>query len=289
MAAPAIAPGSAQAGCGPLFAPVLTQPVSPVPPAVPAAVSGIFDVRGHYRGTFGPVSAYMQVSQHDVQIGPNLPLTFGAPDGTVFPIYGALDTRVLADGVYDLLVVVTTSCGNATTELPLAVDNVDPSISFTGGPANESAIAGGRPIGFSFASAFATTPISFRCSYDDDALTPCTSPTRPRLLKQGRHHFRLVATDTLGNSSTIARTFRIAALPRCRVPHLGGLTLTSARRRLRAAHCALGTVTKPSHRMMRRPASGGRVLVVLRQAAKPGTLLPNGHRVGVRLTPLRHP
>lgn len=62
---------------------------------------------------------------------------------------------------------------------------------------------------------------------------------------------------------------------RCRVSHLRGLTLTSARRRLKAANCALGKVRSPhTHRRL-----------VVRSSSPPaGVSLKLGARVNLRLT-----
>jgi len=61
----------------------------------------------------------------------------------------------------------------------------------------------------------------------------------------------------------------------CIVPTLRGRSLSAARRALRSSHCALGAV--------HRPAAHRGKLVVVRQAVAPGSKLPAGARVGVRL------
>ena len=66
-----------------------------------------------------------------------------------------------------------------------------------------------------------------------------------------------------------------SAGPSCVVPRLTGRTLSAARRALRRAHCALGTVAKPSgHR--------GRLLVA-RQSIRPGRQAPAGTKVSLGL------
>lgn len=65
--------------------------------------------------------------------------------------------------------------------------------------------------------------------------------------------------------------------PRCKVPRLRRHTLAAARRLLRGAHCALGTVRRPH-------ASHGRLLVRA-QSSRPGLILAGGARVSVRLAP----
>jgi hypothetical protein len=63
---------------------------------------------------------------------------------------------------------------------------------------------------------------------------------------------------------------------RCVVPKLKGRTLSSARRALKQARCALGTVRKPKR---------GRSLVVAAQTVRAGTRRTAGTKVGVRLAP----
>ena len=67
----------------------------------------------------------------------------------------------------------------------------------------------------------------------------------------------------------------------CVVPKLKGKTLKQARKALRKAHCKLGKVKRPKHSRHKR-------LVVLRLSAKPGTVLANGAKVGVKLKVKRH-
>ena len=268
------------AACGPLSAPRLSRPAQPVPPATTTTVGGAVEVRATYGGLFGPVSAFVQVEQNNAQVGPNLPLSLGSPDGAKFPVYGAVDTRLLADGPYALVVVVNTACGQATAEVRLLVDNVDPSLSFSAGPASGAVIANAVKVSFGFVAADATTSLTFQCSYDSAPLATCVSPTPATTLKPGKHGFRVVATDTLGNSSTIMRTFSVAAPPpRCHVPQLRGLTLSAARAKLRKAHCLLGPVRRPSRRVL--AVNRGQQLVVQRQTVTPGSTRP-GRQSGRR-------
>jgi hypothetical protein len=67
-----------------------------------------------------------------------------------------------------------------------------------------------------------------------------------------------------------------AQAKRCRVPFLRGASLGKARHQLRRANCRLGSITKP------RNVSAGSARVV-GQTARPGSILLQGARVGVRL------
>jgi hypothetical protein len=62
----------------------------------------------------------------------------------------------------------------------------------------------------------------------------------------------------------------------CVVPKLVGRTLVTAKHRLEAAHCRLGTVTAPKH-------NRGTHLVVRASRPKPGTRLPRGAKVKLTL------
>jgi hypothetical protein len=64
---------------------------------------------------------------------------------------------------------------------------------------------------------------------------------------------------------------------RCVVPRLAGLTLSRAKRKLAAAHCRLGRVTRRH----------GRRLVVIRQKLRPRSRRAAGTRVALVLGPRR--
>lgn len=70
----------------------------------------------------------------------------------------------------------------------------------------------------------------------------------------------------------------VAAPVQCEVPKLKGKTVRAARRALRAAHCKLGTVSRPKGVKSRR---------VKRQSPKPGAVRGDGAKVNVRLKPIR--
>lgn len=68
--------------------------------------------------------------------------------------------------------------------------------------------------------------------------------------------------------------------PHCVVPRLKGKTLTRAKALLKAAHCALGKVTRPRHRTHHK-------LLVSKQSPAAGRKLSSGARVAVTLTAAR--
>ena len=61
----------------------------------------------------------------------------------------------------------------------------------------------------------ASLPMRYRCSLDRRAFAPCSSPKTYKRLPSGRHRFRVVAIDAVGNSSPPStKTFAIAATHR---------------------------------------------------------------------------
>jgi hypothetical protein len=97
-------------------------------------------------------------------------------------------------------------------------------------------------------------------------------------------------TDGLGTGHAIvdmgaAESPAVAKKPRppkkvhCVVPKLKGLSLKAARRALRKAHCALGTVKRPKH------VKRHQTLVVVAQSRKPHTRRARGTKISVRLGP----
>ena len=230
--------------------------------------------------------------------------TAGAP--TTHAITAAFDTRTVADGTYTIEVGASGTGGAASpVSVDVVIDNTAPSLSFTAGPAEGATITDGAQAAFSFSSAADLTgPVTFQCAYDSAALAPCAPSVTPPALAGGTHSFRVVGTDRAGNSAAIARRFTVTPPPKttpptvgkndepkakksCRVPRLRGLSLAQARAKLRRANCRLGRVTRPPARILALPVNRGQRLVVQRQSVKAGTKRPNGHPVGIALTPKR--
>jgi beta-lactam-binding protein with PASTA domain len=65
------------------------------------------------------------------------------------------------------------------------------------------------------------------------------------------------------------------------VPKLSGLSLAGAKRKLKAAHCKLGKVTKPRLKKSQKH----RPLIVSRQSQKAGKQLAEGTAVSLTLGP----
>jgi hypothetical protein len=79
---------------------------------------------------------------------------------------------------------------------------------------------------------------------------------------------------TINSNAAVTATF--TAIPVCVVPNVKGDTLTTAEQKIRAAHCAVGKVTKPAN-------SAGHPLVVGSTTPGPGTRHPAGTKVNITM------
>ena len=169
--------------------------------------------------------------------------------------------------------------------VPACTDN-PPTAHFTFSPTNPTA---GQTI--TFDGSPSTDPdagdhiTSWQWLFDGVGTTTST-PTTTHAFTAGSHIVSLTVFDTFGSSSpAISTTVTVAPAGgpppppppppaptvTCKVPKLKGLTLPRAKKKLKAAHCALGRVTKPRH------ARG--TLVVSRTSPRAGTR----HRAGTKV------
>jgi IPT/TIG domain/PASTA domain len=152
---------------------------------------------------------------------------------------------------------------SATVQLPPTITSISPSSgSFKGG--TNLTIAGtdlsGAGVSFNGVPTPRVTPIS------DSQLSVVTPPTkRPTLLQ--------ITVTTVAGTATSPEAFSTTA---CVVPRLNGLKLKAVKRKLGAADCKLGRVSKLK-------GAGMRTGKVVKQSWKPGTLLKPGSKVNVRL------
>jgi hypothetical protein len=79
-----------------------------------------------------------------------------------------------------------------------AIDTSGPATRFTKKPKNKGFKRKAR---FRFTSEPAA---AFLCALDRKAFKPCTSPFKKRV-KPGRHKFRVLAVDALGNEGSVVR------------------------------------------------------------------------------------
>lgn len=97
--------------------------------------------------------------------------------------------------------------------------------------------------------------------------------------------FSATASDAAGNTSDCSAPISYTSSnppepgEACIVPKLAGKRLGRAKALLRAAHCSVGKVQKPRHKMGRRLGA----LVVKSSNPPSGTDLPNGSAVNLRL------
>jgi hypothetical protein len=202
----------------------------------------------------------------DVNASPEL------PSGCVFP-YEAADTfafslnSALGDGEGGTYKVEKLGRVNAiaVVEAPPAVDLIGPSR----GPAS-----GGTTVVIAGHDLTAAKRVSF----GDGAIAAVSPPSSPRTVDVTV----TTAAGTTPKSAPDRFTYDApsAEVPRgerptsnCIVPRLHGRLLAAVRRKLKAAHCRPGKITGPRGRRAR----------VRRQSVKPGTVLPSGASVAVRL------
>ena len=118
------------------------------------------------------------------------------------------DTTAVSEGPWRVEVVAVDRVGNYqfSQEQVVVVDNTAPDTTITAGPESRTSR---RRATFQFTSTQADS--TFRCRLDDRRWRPCTSPKTYRNLQNGRHTFRVRATDPAGNldSTPAVRTWRV--------------------------------------------------------------------------------
>jgi hypothetical protein len=107
----------------------------------------------------------------------------------------------LPDGTYTVRTHATDAVGNvSTTTTTFTIDTVaPPAPSITAGPSGTTA-SSTASLTFSDTEA----GVTFACSLDGAAASPCTSPTVYRALTNAAHTFSVTATDAAGNTSAPA-------------------------------------------------------------------------------------
>ncbi len=114
-------------------------------------------------------------------------------------------TASLPQGARTFEVRVSDALGNqATASRSFTVDTVAPTLTFTSGPTGPTNT---NPPTFAFSPGADAS--SIQCRVDAAAFATCTSPYTPASLGQGDHTVEVRATDSVGNSETISRSFSI--------------------------------------------------------------------------------
>jgi hypothetical protein len=129
-------------------------------------------------------------------------------DGAPVPCGARLTTARLADGVHIIRVAAVDPAGNADprpAERTFTVDATAPQTTIVSGPRRRTS-----DFDPTFAFAAGEPGATFACRIDARPFAPCTSPHTTRLLRPGRHSFRVRAVDAVGNadSTPAARKFR---------------------------------------------------------------------------------
>src|SRR5204862_250257 len=106
----------------------------------------------------------------------------------------------IADGSHTFQVKATDTAGNtgAAASYTWTVDTVAPSASITASPTNPS---NSSAPSVSFSS---EAGASFQCALDGAAFASCSSPKSYTAIADGSHTFQVKATDTAGNTGTVA-------------------------------------------------------------------------------------
>ncbi len=229
-----------------------------------------------------------------------------SPAGT--PCTSPLTLGVLADGDHTLEVVGTDIAGNSSSALhAFTVDTTPPQTTIDSGPTG----AESRP---AFAFSSSDPSATFQCRHSrigspPPAFAACSGPGNSATigpLGSGEYVFEVRATDAAGNpdATPASVSFRVAEPPgpdpgpipdpdpgptpdpdpgpnpdpACTVPQIKrGAGLRAARRKLIAAGCAAGKVSRRHSAKVKR----GRLI---RLKPKPGTVLPAGGTVAIVLS-----
>lgn len=110
----------------------------------------------------------------------------------------------LTDGAHTFEVRATDLAGNVSTRTQaFVIDTTAPTLTITGGPSDTTNT---NPPTFQLSTGDATT---VECRIDTNAWTPCGSSFTPASLSEGPHTFEARASDALGNTSTVSRSFTI--------------------------------------------------------------------------------
>jgi hypothetical protein len=117
----------------------------------------------------------------------------------------------LTAGSATATVSVTDAAGNTTTvSVPVTVDTTPPPPpTITSGP---SGLTSNRSPSFAYTDS--KSPVTYRCSIDGAAFTPCTDPQTFGPLADGMHTLAVEAVDAAGNVSTpTSQSFTVDATP----------------------------------------------------------------------------
>jgi hypothetical protein len=153
-----------------------------------------------------------------------------------------------------------------------------PSVSFAGPDASDFSIAEGdcgqRPL---LVGATCSVSLSFHPSSPGTKTLEYTVTPLRGSPRTGTITATALASASAGGGGITPVTTPRPPQKRCVVPRLAGLTLSRAKRKLAAAHCRLGRVTRRH----------GRRLVVIRQKLRPRSRRAAGTRVALVLGPRR--
>jgi hypothetical protein len=120
-------------------------------------------------------------------------------------------TGVLADGSHTFSVyAVNGAQTSATVTRTWSIDTAAPVLTISA-PTNGQTVAPNGNVTFSATDA--TGPVTYTCKIDSGSATSCGSPYVFTGLTSGAHSATVVATDAVGNNSTVIRNFVVDATP----------------------------------------------------------------------------
>lgn len=113
----------------------------------------------------------------------------------------------LVDGTYEAVASAADSLGNISHATgTLVIDRTPPTLTITSGPA-EGSVTNQHSVTFTF-----TTNGSATCKIDDEVEVSCSGSHSGSGLGSGTHVFVIESTDTVGNKTSITRTWHIDAV-----------------------------------------------------------------------------
>ena len=201
-----------------------------------------------------------------------------------------IDISGLLDGTYLITAEAFDGIVDHTSSVTrnLIIDRTAPTLTLTQGPVEGEVVDPDVDFGWSASDpAPASPPLTVTCAWDAAAQGPCPpSALGPSDLVNGAHRFTIIASDALGNRTTLVRHFMVtggsggSSVPtvRCRVPKLKGLSLAKAKARIMAGGCTVGTVRRLAN-PRRRP------VVVRTQSRRAGQRYVTRARINLVLGP----
>jgi len=233
--------------------------------------------------------------------------TFGAPmrlnpDGTsVTVVVNGQGVMLGTDDDGDAVAFFAASTSGTYKVYERLLDAAGPSLGAVSAPGSATA---GIAAAFSVAPTDVISPVAGTTWSFGDGATAVGTSVAHAYGAAGTYTATVTATDAVGNATSASRTVTVGAAPpapapapvgpgvpppapslpgvplkatKCKVPQLVNLKASTAKARLKKAHCALGKVTTPKKHKKRKG------LVIRKQSRKAGATAADGAKVNVTL------